>query len=216
MSSVRLATARRAVLRFTGGLTLALVVALALFLPFAGRFLVAEDPPQPSDASFVLAGARVERWLEAVDLYHARVAPMVVLSPGRSEPAEDALRARGVRIPGDGEIARSAMLQLGVPADAVIVLPGSLDNTAHEAAALRSFVRGTGWRTVTVITSPYHTRRTRFAFAREFRGTDVTIVVRGTRHDRSVPSRWWQSRSDTRFVLSELQKLLAYRLGLGE
>lgn len=216
MPNVRLARVRRAALHLTGALTLLLVVAVAAFLPFAGRFLVIDDPPQASDAVFVLAGARVERWLEAVDLYRERIAPRIVLSPGRMEPAEEDLRRTGVRIPNDGEIARDAMIQLGIPGEAIAILPGSLDNTAHEAAALRTFVATTGWKTVTVVTSRYHTRRTRFAFAREFRGTDLSILVRATRHDRSDPRRWWRSRSDARFVINELQKLLAYRIGLGE
>ena len=40
------------------------------------------------------------------------------------------LRARGVDYPREGDLARDAVIALGVPADAVTVLPGAVDNTA--------------------------------------------------------------------------------------
>jgi uncharacterized SAM-binding protein YcdF (DUF218 family) len=196
----------------------ALVVALlagAGFLPFAGRFLVREDSVETADAIFVLAGARVERWLEGLELYRERQAPIIVLSPGPTTPAEAGLRARGIRFPSEGEAARDALQQLGVPADAVRILPGPVDNTAQEAEALHALTRETAWQRVIVVTSPYHTRRARFAFRREFQGSAVRIFVRASRFDGSQPSRWWRHRSDIRFVTSELQKLALYGLGLG-
>src|SRR5690242_10135265 len=76
-----------------------LAAALVCWLPFAGRYLVLERPLAQSDAIVVLAGARVERWLEAADLFKAGWAPRVLLSPGQIESAEVQLRARGVRFP---------------------------------------------------------------------------------------------------------------------
>jgi uncharacterized SAM-binding protein YcdF (DUF218 family) len=199
---------------------LALAGTLA-FLPFAGRFLVRTDPLSPADAIFVLAGARVERWLEGVELYKEKAAPLVVLSPGRLEKPEVELRARGIRLPTDAEIARDAMLQLGVPADAIVILPGTLDNTAQEAAALRRFAADAGagptrLERIIVVTSKYHSRRTSFAFRREFDGTPVQLMVRASRFDDSEPARWWRHRADIRFVTQELQKLVLYRLGLAQ
>jgi len=201
--------------------TLALLVLLGIittlaFLPFAGRFLVAEDPIEPSDALFVLAGTKAERFLEAVDLYQAHVAPRIVLSAGRLEDAEILLRQRGVNVQTDAEIARDAIVQLQVPATAVTILPGSVDNTAQEAAALRSLATAEHWHTVTVITSRFHSRRSGFAFRRAFDGSGVRILIRTTHYDTADPARWWQHRADIRFVSSELEKLVLYRLGLAE
>jgi uncharacterized SAM-binding protein YcdF (DUF218 family) len=125
------------------------------------------------------------------------------------------VRRKGIRYPAEAELARDAMVQLGLPADAVRILPGTVDNTAHEAEALRPLVRESGWRRVLVVTSRYHTRRTAFAFRRVFRDDQVRILVRGSRYDEAEPARWWRHRSDIRFVTSELQKLVLYGLGLG-
>jgi hypothetical protein len=44
----------------------------------------------------------------------------------------------------------------------------------------------------------------------------VIVQVRGSRYDEVFPDRWWTHRRDLRYVTSELQKLVAYRLGLGK
>jgi uncharacterized SAM-binding protein YcdF (DUF218 family) len=206
---------RRALARVSVAAALLCILALVCFLPFAGRFLVREDPLAASDAIFVLAGGTVDRWLEGVELYRERHAPLIVLSPGRLDQAEMDVRAKGIRWPSDAELARDAILQLGVPSDVVQIMPGNLDNTAQEAEAFHRFVNQTGWRRVIVVTSPYHTRRTRFAFRREFAGSPVELVIRASRFDESDPPRWWRHRGDIRFVTSELQKVVLYGLGLG-
>lgn len=193
-----------------------LILCGLVFLPFAGRFLVHEDPLEPSDLILVLAGARTERWLEAVDLYQEGLAPRVVVSPGHVDAIEADLHTRGIRYPREGELARDAMVASGVPAEAVAVLPEGVDNTAHEAAALLFNVNTDAVRRVIVVTSPYHTRRTRYAFRRAFAGTGVQVLVRGSRYSTSNPSRWWRRRDDLRFVLSELPKLVLYLAGVRE
>lgn len=202
--------------------TLRIVVATAalgffLFLPFAGRFLDDDDPLEPADLIFVLAGERIERWLEAVELYHEGWAPRIVLSPGPVSPLETALRARGINYPREGELARDAVVASGVPSSAVAILADGVDNTAHEAAALLR-MPGTGQlRRVIVVTSPYHTRRTGYAFRRAFAGTGVEVRVRGSRFAQTEPSRWWwRRRADIRTIVSELPKVILYMAGLGE
>ena len=187
---------------------------LLLLFPFAGRLLHHQDELAHADLIMVLAGERIERWLEAVDLYKEGWAPRIVLSPGPAGRLDVVLQARGVSYPREGDLARDAMVALGVPVDAVTVLPDGVDNTAQEAAALRQR-SGPELRRVIVVTSSYHTRRTQFAFRRAFHGTPVTILVRGSRYSQANPARWWQRRADIRFVMSELPKFLAYAAGLG-
>ena len=202
--------ARRAAL-----LLLVAVVAATLWgCPRAGRYLVVDTVTGPADAIVVLAGTRTERWLESVDLYREKLAPRILLSAGYIEVSEEALRARGIRFPREAELVRDAMLQMGIPAQAIDVFPRTVDNTADEALVTRGIAAQKGWKRLIVVTSKYHTRRSLYAFEREFRGTGVQVEIRGTRHDQARPDEWWKHRPDTRFVVSELQKLLAYWLGL--
>jgi uncharacterized SAM-binding protein YcdF (DUF218 family) len=193
-----------------------LVIALcaAAACPGAGRFLIIDEPLTPADALVVLAGPRTVRWLEAVDLYREGMAPNLIISPGIVEAAEVELRAKGIRFPAEAELARDAMVQLGIPPTAIGVLPSSVDNTADEAAQTKPLALAKGWTSLIVVTSKYHTRRTRYAFEREFNGSGIRVQVRGSRYDGARPDGWWRSRPDLRYVVSELQKLAAYRLGL--
>jgi uncharacterized SAM-binding protein YcdF (DUF218 family) len=180
-----------------------------------GRYLATEDPLVQADAILVLAGSDVERPLEAADLYKAGYAAKVVLTRATMEPALDELRQRGIAAPYEVEWQKTVLVQLGVADEAVIVPSRIHDNTAQEAQTLRDLAGRSGWQRVIVITSKYHLRRAGLALRRELRGTGVGVVMRGTRYDRAQPERWWSRRADIRWLLSEVPKLIAYRLGLG-
>lgn len=206
---------RRIVRRLLIALAAGVVCAAGWSVFEGGRYLQHEDPLQHADALYVLAGSRLERTLEAVDLYQAGYAPLLLLSPGREEPAEVVARARGLRLPREAEPLREALAGIGIPRDAVLIGDGSVDNTADEAAMLRKVAQERGWRRVIVVTSKYHTRRTGFAMRRALEGTGVQIVVRASRYDPADPARWWRQRRDIRFLMEEWPKVIAYELGLG-
>ena len=206
---------RLRILRLCKILLTACAGAVLLFLPFAGRFFSAADPLQRGDAIVVLAGSRVDRWLEAVDLFKEGWAPRVVLSPGPVSTLEAKLRGEGLRLPREGDLARDAVLSLGVPAEAVTVMPGGVDNTAAEAAALRRWLPP-GSHRVIVVTSPYHLRRAGYAFRREFAGTGTEIVMHASRYTEAQPARWWTRRDDIRYLMNEMPKFLVYVMGLSE
>jgi uncharacterized SAM-binding protein YcdF (DUF218 family) len=183
-------------------------------LRHAGTFLQREDPLRRADAIYVLAGMRLERALEAADLYRDGYAPAILLSPGQEEPAEVIARARGVRFPREAEPVRVALAGLGVPQDAIAIGEGSVDNTAAEAQLLRRATARRGWRSVIVVTSKYHTRRAGAAMRRALEGTGVTVIMRATRYDQTDPAHWWRQRRDVRWLADEWPKVIAYSLGL--
>lgn len=201
--------------RALGVCVIAGLVLAAAACPRAGHFLIIDEPLRPGDALVVLAGARAERWLEAAELYREGAAGAIVLSREIVEPAEERLRIMGIRFPTQTELVKDALVQMGIPAAAISTFAHSVDNTADEALRAREIAQRNGWKSLIVVTSKYHTRRSLYAFERELKGTGITVQVRGSRFDDVRPDRWWKSRSDFRWVTSELQKLAAYRLGLG-
>jgi uncharacterized SAM-binding protein YcdF (DUF218 family) len=186
----------------------------------AGRWLVspeARTEATQADAIYVLAGSDGDRLLEGYELWREQRAPLILLSPGFRDAGMRELQRRGVRVPRRVDTSRDVLVeQMGVPAGAVEILEGELDSTAAEAVALRAMAAARGWRRVIVVTSLPHTRRTGFAMARALEGSGVTVQVRGSRFDDFQPSKWWTDRGSARWILTELPKLVAYRLGLGE
>jgi len=211
---------RPRVRRLLAWVTVAVAAAVAAagiwWIVDGGRYLQHEDRLRKADAIFVLGGTRMERPLEAVELYREGWAPVIALSPGRIEPAEELARARGASLPSDAALVRSAMIAMGVPAASILLDGSSVDNTAAEATLLSSLAAQHHWHTVIVVTSKYHTRRAGFAMRRGVRGSGLDIVVRATRYDPSDPARWWHQRADLRSGISEWEKLIAYRLGLAD
>jgi uncharacterized SAM-binding protein YcdF (DUF218 family) len=200
------------------GLAVCAILAVALAAaacPRAAHFLIIDEPIQPADAIVVLAGARIERWLEAVELYREGMAQAIVLSPGIIEPAELRLPAMGIRFPSETDLVKDAMVQAGIPSSVITIFPETVDNTAHEAVFAHRAALQHGWKRLIIVTSKYHTRRARFAFEREMEASGIDVQVRGSRYDEAQPDGWWKSRRDFRFVTWELQKLAAYRLGVG-
>ncbi len=194
---------------------LVLVLGTAAFLRL-GTVFYEEDPLQPVDAVFPLAGSEFDRQLEAADLFKAGYGRAIVLTVGNRERSVEELKSRGINVPSSADFARDIFTQLGIPASAIIVPPIIHDNTAHEAHTLVQLAREHGWHRVMVVTSKFHTRRAGFAFRRALKGSGVEVVVRSTRYDPANPARWWASRADLRWVLSEGPKFAAYVLGLRE
>jgi len=179
-----------------------------------GRLLVRIDPLQPADAIYVLGGSRASRALEAAELYRAGLASRIVMSPGATDTAEQALRQRGIRLPTDADIMRSVLIDhLGVPATAVLILPDDVDNTAQEATVIARMAKAEGWHRLIVLTMCAATRRAGIAFNRALdRG--VALIVRCPRYDTYDGRGWWTRRESIRETLVEAPKLLAYWLGL--
>jgi uncharacterized SAM-binding protein YcdF (DUF218 family) len=204
---------RPPVRRLLAALLLVAMLVTVCFAWQAGRLLQHEDPLQRADAILVLAGARVERAMEAVDLYKAGWAPVIVLSGGHVEAAEVVLQQRGIRMPREAELLKDVLLRLGVPETAIVLPPDSVDSTAEEANVMRAMVQARHWHRVIVVTSKYHTRRSGFAFRRGLGGTGAGPILRASRYDESDPARWWRRRADVRSVGSEWVKLIFYRFG---
>ena len=181
-----------------------------------GSFLAAEDELARADAIFVFAGTQAERPLEAVDLFNAGYAPVIVLTRPTDEEAVELLSRRGIVLPTRFALMRDVLRKLGIP-DTAIVVPDRLhDNTAQEAESLRSLAVARGWRRVILVSSKYHLRRVRMATRRALRGTNVEILLRASRYDPAMPSRWWRRRSDLRQILWEVPKVIGYAVGVGE
>jgi uncharacterized SAM-binding protein YcdF (DUF218 family) len=180
-----------------------------------GIWLAPQDPLTKADAIFVLAGTVAERPLEAADLYNAGYAPVILVTRDSPEPAVVAAGKRGAHLPERYQLNLMMLLELGVPRSALIVPDRVHDNTAAEAATLRETALKMGWKKVIVVSSVYHLRRVALVCRRQLRGTGVELELHPTKYDPAVPARWWTRRSDIRWIVSELPKLLAYSIGVG-
>ena len=163
----------------------------------AGRFLVVQDPLEKADVIIVLSGGRGdERVRQAAELYQQGYAPLVLLSGGEE--------MAGISVP---EMLRRQALALGIPPDALLSEPDST-STAEQARYLRPLLQPRGMRRAIVVTSSYHTRRTRRLFRKAFEGSGMEIRVYPVQRDVWNPEGWWTREQDTETLVLEYVKLV--------
>ena len=202
----------RALVLLAVALTL-LATASCAFLARAGQWLVVEDPLTAADVIFVHGGLYPFRALEAAALYQQGWAPAVWLTrraPGRREKI---LNDLGIDHPEEATRNREVLMRLGVPPEAIKILPNNVRNTESELEAVSGEARARGVEHVILVTSKQHTRRAR-AMWMYVVGGQPRATVRYAREDPFDPDRWWSTTNGALDVLHELFGLLNLWAGL--
>lgn len=187
----------------------ALLVALValgchrLWLPAIGGYLIVEEQPQRAAALVPLAGdpARVN---DAAGLWQSGYAPTFVATNMR---LTDRRWGEFSAI-----VTRQAIAQ-GVPAERIVVAPGTATTTYQEALILRRLALSQRWRSLLVVTSPSHTRRAGLILRDVFSGTGIELVVVPVRDHWYTARTWWHTRLGWRETGLEYVKLVLYHLG---
>ena len=167
-------------------------------LRMAGESWVVEDPLRQSDALLLLSDDNffADRATRASELYRQKLAPVVVASGRRLRPTA-----------GVAELMEHDLIERGVPKDRIIRFPQDADNTRDEAQALRALVVEKNWHSVIVVTSNYHTRRSRYIFERVFPDS-VAVRVASARDGGFDPERWWENRKSLKLFIHELAAMV--------
>src|SRR5262249_12267159 len=106
---------------------------------------------------------------------------------------------------------REYLTASGVPETAISVL-GAIASTRDEAVAVNEYVMHHPVRRITVVTTAFHTARTRWIFARVLHGPGVEIRTAAS-DSRDFSETDWYTSSRGRFIYSsELVRWLYYRL----
>ena len=166
-------------------------------------FLITEDSLGPAAAIVALGGDPPFREMEAARLYRAGWAPRVVIVRAARREELKALQNMGIEVGETWELSREVLIRQGVPASAILVPKDEAVGTFEE---LRAVDRALGSKDAPVIlvTSKYHTRRTRLTWDHVTEGRSRGIA-RASSQDPFDPSRWWRER---RFVLSVVREYL--------
>ena len=175
-----------------------------------GEYLVVRHPLEKSDLIVCLAGAAVERGLEAADAYKEGLAPMVLVSRERLPDGQAVLEGRGVHYPESRDLSIKALEGLGVSRSEIIACDRFVGSTFEEAGAVREVVLEKGYGSLIIVTSPTHTRRSWLTFQKVFEEDDVKIRVVPSRYSEFRSDAWWKTGRHLKEVLLEYQKLLYY------
>lgn len=175
------------------------------------NYLVVSDPLEQADGIAVLSGDETARCPRAADLFLHGWAPKILLTKGYYPHEALALKRYGVREPEYHEKCLAILRFYNVPAQVIEVLDGYNESTADEAHRLRRYLQGQGMTRLIVVTSSFHTRRSRLLLRRVLRGTGVEVSVQAAPANFLFdPREWWTRRRDSTVLLSEYQKFFFY------
>jgi len=166
-------------------------------------FLIVEDSLQPAAATVALGGQTPFREIEAARLYHAGLAPNVVIVRVAPNDESTALQQLGIKKVPEWELSRQVLIQQGVPTSAILIPNDEGVGTLEELQAAYGALRSKD-SPVILVTSKYHTRRTRLTWQYVSEGRSQGIV-RAASLDPFDPDKWWQQR---RFVISVVRESL--------
>ncbi len=178
----------------------------------AARLLIVEAPLDRSDAIIVLSGSRTlgERLALAAQLFREGRAPKIILT-------NDNLRGGWVsaeqRNPYFYESAVKELVKLGVPDDAIVVIPSAVTSTQEEALATRKYFQPQSG-SLLIVTSGYHSRRALRSFRNAFKGSGTTIGIAPVMPGWQTPGAtvWWLHLSGWEMVAGEYAKLFYYAI----
>jgi uncharacterized SAM-binding protein YcdF (DUF218 family) len=196
-----------------GAAAVLVVIERDTVLTWLGSLLVAEDQLVQADVVVPLSGGSGDREIEAAELFRAGQVREVAMT---LEPDESASRryldARGIHLPTTEERRLTILTSLGVPRDRIHVIRPVVTSTLDEARLVGEWASRTERRTVIVVTTSFHTARTKYVFARQARAPATRFIVRSSRLSEFTPDKWWTSRAMLREGIFEMEKLVAYRL----
>jgi uncharacterized SAM-binding protein YcdF (DUF218 family) len=180
-----------------------LSLAHGLWFPFAGEFLVVKDRLDKSDVIIVLGtDPKGEREAWAAKLYEKGLAKRIIMC--------------GYQVgwqSSTAEIMKRHAVDLGVPEEAIILDYGWNNNgTWDNAINSLKLVKENNFKSAIVVTSNYHTRRSRYAFKKVFKDSNVRILISPCPGGSFAPGEWWKSRELIKTVFLEYTKLIYYFL----
>lgn len=167
-------------------------------LGLAGSFWVVDQAPQSSDAVVILGDDNYygDRAARAAELFKAGLAPRIIASGRYLRPYASI-----------AELEEHDLIDRGVPAGSIVRLAHRAENTREEATAISQLLAARGWKRILLVTSNYHTRRSRYICARAFPPGTVLGVVGAPDSDYD-PHSWWRTRTGLKIFAHEAVGML--------
>lgn len=189
---------------------LAIVLLFGLFvlfhrqvLPYALYGLDIGEPPERCDAVFVLLGENDIRPFMAAALVKTGYADEVMFA--QFHPVGLTRQDRP-----DHLVYQDIMLKRGVPAEKIRIFDHPATNTFNESKALIGYMDEHPNATVTVLTSSYHTRRTRWTFRTNLGKHFRRLRFVSAPFDDFDADDWWLHMRGFDYVMIEYLKFAGY------
>lgn len=160
---------------------------------------VVDEPPVMAQAILVLGGDSIagERVAKAVELFKQGWAPRLVLSGPNLRPYLN-----------EADLMQREALGLGAPPEAIVLVRHQAESTQEEILLLRDFLAERNIRKLIVVTSNFHTRRTRTICRRILAPRGIEVHVKAAPCGEFNEASWWRQRTGKSLMFVEWLKTL--------
>ncbi len=159
-----------------------------------GPFLVINEAPQKADAIIVLSGGE-NRIQKGIELYKQQYAPYLILSNANEDNMDAYIIARNVP-------KRSVFFETNA------------DSTYKNALYTKEIMTKHHLKSAIVVTSNFHTRRTKMNFNKVYQGTGISFTYVAVDTPGFDPHSWWQSKNGRHIVFDEYVKYIGNIFGI--
>jgi uncharacterized SAM-binding protein YcdF (DUF218 family) len=157
--------------------------------------------PEKSDAICILLGDFRVRPLRAAELYQRGFAPVVLIVDYPEDMLYGSL---------ESQLAQIMVERAGVPRENLIKIRGIVTSTEEEARFYREYAEKNGMKSLLVVTSSFHTRRSRWIFQKVFAGSGISLSFAAARQPFIDETNWYQSDEGLVTYFSETLKTIYY------
>jgi len=179
---------------------LAIVLGLWILNPIekmASYLIINPSSISKADVAIVLSGGAGDRVKKGVKLLEENKVRRLLMTGGPRFNTSDA------------ELMKNYAISLGVPEDKISVEERSR-STYENAVNTKPIIKKWGVKSVIIVTSDYHTRRSDLTFNHVF-GDEIAIQTVGG-NQLIAPSRWTRDHEMSEKVLQEWGKIVIYKL----
>ena len=169
-----------------------------------GSFLIVNDELHKADAIVVFSGDNGPRTEKGVELLKEGLGEYLILSGGIVY--DDVTMA---------ELMKNHAIKLGVPKEKILI--DDKASTTHENAEFtKDIIEESNFKSIIVVTSEYHSRRSKLAMKKVLENTlvdgkKVEVMVAHSTEEKFT-TKWWTSGNSILIVISEYLKLMGYWL----
>lgn len=184
------------------GMLVLMVYNRKFFFGLFGDFVVVNEEPELVDVIIVLSGfGMAKRVSHGVRVYKSGYAGRMLMVGGPS-------CRRMVSCP---ERMKEQAVSLGIPSDSIFLEEHSTTTYKNAQYSLK-WMQVNRCKSCIVVTSPFHTKRTKIVFDRLFRNSNISLTINAATDEKSYPANWWQGDVNIQRVTIEYMKLIWYYL----
>jgi len=201
----------RSVVLWSGGLVVLFAASCFVFrapiLRAVAAAWIVNDPLEKADAIVVLGGGLETRPFAAARLYRDGYAPRILIARPKASPTDElGLTTR------EKEVTRQVLLKEGVPDNALTDIGNDVQSTYEESLAVRDWLKTNHATRLIVPTDVFHTRRVRWLFRKQLKGTGVALTVEAIPVREYTVADWWRHEQGLVAFQNEVLKSVYYHL----